>query len=74
MGKPMRTTIQLDGALLRQAKREAARRGISLTALIEKGLRLILSQPPVSSATGGTLQGIDLSDSAALLDIMEGRR
>ena len=27
---------------------------------------------PVSRATGGTLRGVDLSDSAALLDIMEG--
>ncbi|MGA2184785.1 MAG: DUF2191 domain-containing protein [Bryobacteraceae bacterium] len=80
----MRTTIRLDDALLDQAKREAAHRGETLTALIEKGLRLTLSQPhrarrrrvrlPVSSATGGTLPGVDLNDSAALLDIMEERR
>lgn len=28
---------------------------------------------PVSSACGGTLPGIDLNDTAALLDTMEGR-
>jgi len=81
----MRTTIRLDDALLTQAKREASRRHETLTALIEQGLRLILarSRPvkrhativiPVSSATGGTLPGVDLNDSAVILDILEGRR
>lgn len=78
-----RTTIRLDDSLFDQAKREAARRGETLTALIEKGLRLTISpfhrtrrprvRLPVSSAGGGTLPGVDLGDSAALLDIMEGR-
>ena len=81
----MRTTVRLDEALLEQAKREAARRDETLTALIEQGLRLVLAQPhttrkrrrvtvPVCRAGGGTLPGIDLNDSSALLDAMEGRR
>ncbi len=81
----MRTTVRLDDALLEQAKREASRRRETLTALIEKGLRLVLAQSrlprrrprvalPVCRAGGGTLPGVDLNDSAALLDIMEGRR
>jgi hypothetical protein len=81
----MRTTVRLDEALLARAKREAARRGETLTALIERGLRLVLARPhprgarprvelPVCRAGGGTLPGIDLNDSAALLDIVEGRR
>jgi len=81
----MRTTVRLEEALIDQAKREAERRGETLTALIEQGLRLLLaqSQPrrrrevvklPVSTAGGGMLPGVDLDDSAALLDIMEGRR
>ena len=80
----MRTTIRLDDGLLTQAKREAARRGETLTSLIEKGLRLTLAQPqspqarpfrpPVSSVGGGTLPGVDLNDSAAVLDILEGHR
>ena len=81
----MRTTVRLDGRLLEQAKREAARRGETLTALVERGLRLVLARPqsrrsrrrvalPVCAAGGGTLPGVDLDDSAALLDVLEGRR
>lgn len=78
----MRTTVRLDDALLEQAKREASHRGETLTSLIERGLRLVLAQSrapkkrrrvvlPVSSETGGVLPGVDLDNSAALLDIME---
>jgi hypothetical protein len=81
----MRTTVRLDNALLERAKREAARRGETLTSLIERGLRLVLASPhkrserhrveiPVCRAGGGTLPGVDLNDSAALLDIVERRR
>ena len=81
----MRTTIRLDDFLLESAKREAARRHETLTSLIEKGLRLVLAQPmrrpsgrrvriPVCKAGGGTLPGVNLSDSADLLDRMEQRR
>jgi len=80
----MRTTVRLHEALLEQAKREASRRGKTLTALIEEGLRLVLAKRrtphqrrrvvlPVCRAGGGVLPGVDLSDSAALEDIMEGR-
>lgn len=85
MSRHMRTTIRLDDALLERAKREAARRGETLTSLIERGLRLVLARPqtsgarprvelPVSRAGGGTLPGVDLDDGAAVLDIIEGRR
>ncbi|MBZ5583363.1 MAG: DUF2191 domain-containing protein [Acidobacteriia bacterium] len=79
----MRTTVRLDDALLEQAKREAAQRGETLTSLIELGLRLVLAQSketkprprvklPVCHAGGGTLPGIDLNNSAALWDILDG--
>ena len=78
----MRTTVRLDDNLLDQARREAQRRGQTLTSLIDQGLRLALAQPqhrprrkrfvlPVSKRTGGVLPGIDLDNSAALLDIMD---
>jgi hypothetical protein len=80
---PMRTTVTLESALLKQAEREALRRGTTLTALIEQGLRLVLSLPaqgapwpgvqlPVSTAGSGALPGVDLNDSATLLEVMEG--
>jgi hypothetical protein len=81
----MRTTVRLDEGLLREAKAEAARRGETVTALIEKGLRLVLAASrrtapgarvtlPVSSATGGTRPGVDLDDSDALLDLLDQRQ
>jgi hypothetical protein len=72
-----RTTVRLPEALVKKAKRKAASEGRSLTALIEEGLRRVLSEngpalkaervlPPVSTAKGGLMPGIDLDDSAAL--------
>ena len=80
----MRTTVRLDERLLERARSEAARRGATLTSLIEEGLQLVLRRPkrpsnqtivklPECRASGGTLPGVDLDDSAALLDRMEGR-
>ena len=85
MSGHMRTTVRLDDALLDRARREAGRRGVTLTSLIERGLRLVLANPqrqparphvelPICREGGGTLPGVDLDDSAALLDIVEGRR
>jgi len=79
----MRTTVRLDDGLLDQARREAERRGTTLTALIEQGLRLAILPPqpveraarirlPVSRARGGLIAGIDLDDSSDVLDRMEG--
>lgn len=80
----MRTTVRLDDALLDRARKEAARRGTTLTALIEEGLRFTLRRPhvrdgrppvvlPECRAGGGTLPGVDLDESAALHDRLEGR-
>ena len=75
-----RTTIRLPEDLIQRAKRKATAQGRTLTALIEEGLRRVLSEreavsnldrvlPLVSSASGGVLPGIDLSDSAALQEL-----
>jgi len=80
----VRTTVRLDGALLDRARQEAARRGVTLTSLIDQGLRLVLRRPrtpadrprvtlPECRNGGGTLPGVDLDDSAALLDRLENR-
>jgi hypothetical protein len=77
----MRTTIRLDDQLLKKAKEMAARRGRSLTSVIEDALRESLScqsgseqRKPVRLITfrgKGPLPGVVLDNSAALLDIME---
>ncbi len=80
----MRTTVRLDEALMERARQEADRRGVTLTSLIEQGLQLVLRRPlkrserahvvvPECKAGGGTLPGVDINDSAALLDRMERR-
>jgi len=77
---PERTTVRLPDDLLLRAKRMAATEGRSLTALIEEGLRRVLDEgrksgaterilPPISSATGGLMPGIDISNSAALQEM-----
>jgi hypothetical protein len=72
-----RTTVRLPDDLIRRAKRKAAAEGRSLTALIEEGLRRVVSErapadkadrilPPVSKAGGGLMPGVDLNETAAM--------
>lgn len=67
-----RTTVRLPPDLLSRAKRKAAAEGRTLTALIEDGLRQVLTEdkrdarrarvlPPISKATGGLMPGVDLT-------------
>jgi hypothetical protein len=75
-----RTTIRLPAELLHQAKRRAAAQGCTLTALIEEGLRRVVSerpgvsrerrvQPRISRARGGLLPGIELVGQGSLHEI-----
>lgn len=47
----MRTTLNLDDALAAAAKHEAARRGETLTSLLEEGLRAVLAQVEQDTAS-----------------------
>lgn len=78
----MRTTIRVDDQLLAKAKEAAARSGRTLTAVIEDALRESLARSPrvgdnepfelpVSEQSGGVRAGVDIDDSASLLDLME---
>ena len=77
----MRTTVRLDDDLLREAKRFAAEKGTTLTAILDQALREILARQersirpdstPLPSFRGQGLQpGVDLDDAGSLLDRME---
>lgn len=82
---PERTTVRLPDDLMRRAKRKAVADGTTVTALIEEGLRRVLSEqrsprrakrilPPVSTATGGLMPGIDINDTAALAEMDDSER
>jgi hypothetical protein len=77
----MRTTVRLDEHLLAEVKKYAAESGRTLTSVLEDALRDTLArrsaQPkrkPVRLKTfkgDGVRPGVDLDDSAALLEAME---
>ncbi len=76
----MRTTVRLEAHLLAEAKKQAAETGRTLTAVLEDALRESLARrgaqerpKPVRLKTvkgGGVRRGVDLDDSASLLDLM----
>jgi hypothetical protein len=78
----MRTTINVNDTLLADAKRLAQESGTTLTAVIEDALRERLARRRSASGgddgfrlhtfTGRGLQpGVDLDDSAGLLELMD---
>ena len=79
----MRTTLNLDDHLLRGAKELAASTDRTLTAVLEDALREALARRrpapgrkrvtlPVSACKSGLQPGVDIDNSAALLDTLEG--
>lgn len=78
----MRTTIDLNDALLRAAKARAARERKSFKAVVEQALRAFLAgpphvapdAPPIPVFRGRGMQpGVDLTDNAALEDLMNAK-
>ena len=77
----MRTTVRLDDRLLREAKAVAAQERRTLTAVIDDALRQFLARRSVhrkrvpakliTFGNGGLRPGVDLDDTAALIDLME---
>ena len=78
----MRTTIRINDHLFAEVKRTAVETNRTLTAVIEDALREMLARRRVphqrsamqlpTFAGSGLQPGVDLDDSAALLDLMEG--
>ena len=78
----MRTTLDVEDRLLRDAKRRAVQDGRTLTAVIEAALRQYLAPTPrartpfrlhLLTKKGSLLSGVDLADRDSLYDRMEGR-
>jgi hypothetical protein len=82
MLRHMRTTINLPDELVLRAKKAALDSKTTLTEIIANALRATLSKRPrkpqkkktrlITYGKGGTFPGIDISNSATLLDIMDG--
>ena len=80
----MRTTLDLDDALYQEAKKAALDAGRPVTAVIEDAIREALARrgrpgqrtPPRLPVLKGRrlASGVDLDDSAGLLDLLEGPR
>ncbi|MEI6374212.1 MAG: CopG family transcriptional regulator [Actinomycetes bacterium] len=75
----MRTTLNIDDDLYRDIKVEAARRGSSITSVIEDALRASLrsadiARPdfPVSSRSSGVRAGVDLDDPNQWFELLYG--
>ncbi|HVS12621.1 MAG TPA: type II toxin-antitoxin system VapB family antitoxin [Thermoanaerobaculia bacterium] len=78
----MRTTVEINDQLLREAKRRAALEGRPLRALIEDALRAMIQAPAAGTpgfrlswrTESGRIQpGVRLDDRESLFDVMEGR-
>lgn len=75
----VRTTVNIDEALLRRAKELAARRGRPLGDVIDDALRVLLAERRPESGSGVTLPvfggsglqpGVDLEDKDALATLL----
>ena len=81
----MRTTLILPDDLYREVKRTAAATDRTMTAFVEEALRAALARQHSTgpkdtkryrvgaTGVGGLQPGVDLTDTAALLDVMAGR-
>ncbi len=79
----MRTTLDLDDHLLREAKRLAAERGTTLTAVMEDALRIVVRRveepkprkrrklPTAGEPGAGFMPGVDLTSNAATRAFMD---
>ena len=77
----MRTTVRLNENLLRRAKQYALEHHKTLTAVIEDSLQRLLRSKEASPKRrrvklptfghGGVMPGVDLDNTASLMDIMD---
>lgn len=75
----VKTTLNIDDSVMALLKREAARRGCTMSELVESALRILLRQkhssrslPPLPTFKSGGHR-VDVADRDALYQAMEGR-
>ena len=80
----MRTTLNVDDDLYRAVKASAAASGQTVTSFVEEAMRLLLLRHEQARSeerkpyviepygSGGTFPGVDLTNNAALEDLMDG--
>lgn len=77
----MRTTLTIDDQLLIEVKTVAAQSGRTLSSVVEDAIRQSLAKrgtvrsvavPLITHDGGGLQPGVDLDDTSALLDLMDG--
>ncbi|MDH3403665.1 MAG: hypothetical protein OES32_06975 [Acidobacteriota bacterium] len=79
----MKTTLNIDDTVMQRLREEAARRGTTMSQLVEAGLRRVLAGDPEEASPGRRLPAlprwrsggarVDLADRDALYEVMEGR-
>ena len=79
----MRTTLDIEDAILERARRRAASERTTLTSVVERALRQFLSRrpekgPPLNQrwvvVKGDRLPDVDVADRDRLIDAMHDRR
>jgi plasmid stability protein len=79
----MKTTLNIDDSVMQRLREEAARRGTTMSQLVEAGLRRILGEEAVPGSARRQLRPlprwrsggarVDVADRDALHDLMDGR-
>jgi hypothetical protein len=75
----VRTTVRLDDDLYREVKERAAREGRTVASVLEDAVRVGMRRPADETAPfvnvpfgrGGVMPGVDLSNNAALSDLLD---
>lgn len=75
----MKTTLNIDNTVMAELRREAARRGCTMSEIVESALRLVLGPrrvaadlPELPRFRGGA-ELVDVANREALISAMEGR-
>ncbi len=63
----MKTTLNIDDTVMQRLREEAPRRGTTMSALVEAGIRRILDEAPSEGSTAGSLPPLPTRRSGGML-------